>query len=170
MPPPKPIAFGQPRVSIPTVHQCETAAVGAAPEVDQSTWLYKQLTLRCQCGQTHAIEVKAKGNLAVHKSVSGMHIGELAEARKDKWSLTAIPCGYSILYTDSKLDAMRCGDVLAELNDSFTSQFKEDVLTELPPWVRPWALACTAASMYLDPTSFKEQADDSVGRAPSEVE
>lgn len=108
--------------------------------LDDSPWEQKLVRIPGANGASIKVEASVIGTLAVH-----VHI-----AHSDRYTVTHLPTGCSIIHVSVESDGMLIAeDLWNNCCLAFRQETKEGVLAKSPPWIKTWLDRIVAAQGYV---------------------
>lgn len=122
-----------------------------------TTWTEKTVALPLvfddKTTQLKPVKVRAYGSLAIHRVIG-------SKQPTDYWTVTSLTTGLRIVTVKEEEDAARIVETLHRYGaKAFVHEVWEDMIVDLPRWIRPWIYECRKEEEFTDYRPFMEKAD-----------
>jgi hypothetical protein len=148
---------------MPPVKKKGTESTSARyPVVDRSLWREQGIHLStysegegkdCIVPYKRKVQALVYGPIAVHRTVSWSkdRTGKVLLVERDGYSVCAVSVGLScVSAVTTEEDALRIGTVLRDhCRHCLRSENREEIVSALPTWVKPWLTECKEQKAYV---------------------
>jgi hypothetical protein len=134
------------------------------PRIDRTSWDRGPLLIDRRLDPRVALsdglpfnkqEIDSVRLLAHGQPILAVHLGYSPDDR-DLWVVTHFNSGLRILRLRDMNDAVKFAEFLAEeMGPVLAQEMQEEVVKNIPEWMRVWVRAMWAARAWIDPTGYR---------------